>query len=242
MYKFEKWSYAHSSDQMQTILLVNRLPAHLFFKATIEGPFTFLGSTSSDQDISVQTLNITMSKNEKKLFTKSKEGNFGKVDSDELENLDLQTNTSLGLLVQFMGYNPSDFKNWPNSKLNFTYGTLKIHFRNGMNQDINLEGSLLRPELYMNVTGFEPCGENHTIDFGLVHTSNHKIISVWLVNKSIVPAEWKVMYVPFPEKTYYGAKTVTKLENENLEKVDDPEVFNFHQTEVNIIVFKCLRG
>lgn len=232
VYKFEKWSFGRSPEQMQTILLVNRLPAHLFFSATIEGPFTFLGSTSSDLDISAKTLNITMTKNERKLFTKTKGGSFKGHNSDTLDDLDLHTNTSVGLLVQFLGFNPLDFKSWPNSKLNFTKGILKIHFRNGMTQDINLEGRLLRPELHMNITGFEPCGENHTIDFGLVNTNDKKIISVWLVNKSIVPAEWKIVYIPFKEKDYYGAATVTNLEKENLEKIDDPEVFNFKQSEV----------
>ena len=131
-----------------------------------------------------------------------------------------------------MGFDREDYSNWPNSKLNFTEGAMTIHFRNGMTQDITLEGKLLRPDLRLNITGFEPCGNENVIDFGRVHTSDHKIVTVWLANKSTVPAEWSIVYVPFPEKGYYGAKTVTKLEKENLKKVDNPDVFNFQQTEV----------
>ena len=209
---------------------MNNLPAHLFFKCTIQGPFTFLGSTSADQDISMQTLATQMKKNERRMIASQRTGK--NLIKRELNHLDLQQKSSVGILVQFLGYDSEDYKNWPNSTMNFCEGMLKIHFKNGMMQDICLEGRLVRPELHLNTRGFEPCGADHTIDFGLVHTSDHLIKTVWLVNKSRVPAEWNVVYVPFKEKTYFGAETVTKLEKENVEKVDNQQVFSFNKSEV----------
>ena len=148
------------------------------------------------------------------------------------KNLDIQTNTSMGLIIYFTGFSSDDYKNWPNSSFNVTKGSLKIIFRNGMTQKIDLVGKLMRPHLMMNVKGFEPCIEEVTIDMGLVHITDKVIKTIWLANKSIVPASWKILYCPFPEKTYFGAATVTVLEKENLEKVDDPSVFNFNRTNV----------
>lgn len=153
-----------------------------------------------------------------------------------LQNLEMQTQTSLGIIVQFMGYDIADYDNWPNSSDNFVNGALKVAFENGMTQEIELNGKLMRPKLMLNTKGFEPCDEETVIDFGLVHTSDQVMITFWLSNKSIVPAEWKIYYVPFPEKTYFGAATVTKLEKENIEKTDDPDVFIFNRKEVFLSV------
>ena len=85
----------------------------------------------------------------------------------------------------------------------------------------------------VNTKGFETQTNDHLIDFGLVHVDDYKIITIYITNKSYVPGYWKMMYIPFPEKKYHGAATVTKLEKENQEKVDDPDVFNFDVSEVN---------
>lgn len=84
----------------------------------------------------------------------------------------------------------------------------------------------------LNIRGFEPCQQEVTIDFGMQHIKDKGYKMMWLANKSQIPGEWKIVYVPFPEKTYYGAATVTELEKENLEKTDDPSVFNFNVSEV----------
>jgi len=67
----------------------------------------------------------------------------------------------------------------------------------------------------LNKKGFETKTHNHEIDFALVHVDDHKIITVYMTNKSYVPAYWKIMYIPFPEKKYHGACTITKEEREN---------------------------
>lgn len=128
----------------------------------------------------------------------------------EINDMDLIEAANLGLLINFDGYNARDLKNWPNSKRNYCKGDLEVRFRNGMVQKIELEGQLLRPYVMLNTQGFETKGAHHEIDFGLVHVDDHKIITVYLTNKSYVPGYWKIMYLPFPEKKYYGAATITK--------------------------------
>ena len=53
-------------------------------------------------------------------------------------------------------------------------------------------------------------------------------------NRTWVDAKWSIVYAKPKVKKFYGAATVTKAEQENLDKFDDPDVFNFHQTEVSL--------
>jgi hypothetical protein len=47
-----------------------------------------------------------------------------------------------------------------------------------------------------------------------------------------VTAKWSLNYVKFPKKSTIGYMTKTAWDNENLEKLDDPDVFEFSVTEV----------
>lgn len=214
--------------------MLNKLPCHLYFKCIIEGPFSFLGNTSGSEDFSQERIDDLLAKNEALL---SKAGSNLKLTKrfKELDSLDIVESSNMGILLNFEGYDPTDYDRWSNTKVAFVEGNLKVIFRNGQTQDIKLEGSLYRPFLFLNSTGFEPChdpSEPPTLDFGLLHIDDEKILTIWLCNKSPVPAQWKIVYVPFQQKDYFGAATTTKLEKENLEKVDDPEVFNFEVSEV----------
>jgi hypothetical protein len=53
----------------------------------------------------------------------------------------------------------------------------------------------------------------------------HKTIRVFLSNLTDVTARWKLNYVTFPKKASSGYMTQTCWEKENVEKVDDPDVF-----------------
>lgn len=234
LFKFDKWSIGRAPKQTQNILLLNKLPCHLYFKCLIDGPFSFLGNTSGSEDFSQERIDQLLTKNESLL---SKMANNPKLTKrfKELESLDIVESSNMGVLLNFEGYDQSNYQSWPNTKMTFVNGSLKVMFRNGQTQDIRLEGILYRPFLFMNSTGFEPCNdpsEPPTLDFGLLHIDDERLQTIWLCNKSPVPAQWKIVYVPFPQKDYYGAATVTKLEKENQEKVDDPEVFEFEVTEV----------
>ncbi len=55
---------------------------------------------------------------------------------------------------------------------------------------------------------------------------------IFLSNVTDVTAKWSLNYVKFPKKSTIGYMTKTAWENENLEKLDDPDVFEFSVTEV----------
>jgi hypothetical protein len=234
LFKFHKYSVGRAGIQTRSILLLNELPCHLYFKCIIEGPFSFLGNTSGAEDFSQERIEELIAKNESYLAKNTMNTKVMKK-LKELEGLDIVEGSNVGLLLNFEGYDAQDFERWPNTRLNFVGGVLKVIFRNGQTQDIKLEGWLYRPFLFMNSTGFEPCHDPMdppTMDFGMIHIDDETTQHIWLCNKSPVPAQWKIVYVPFPQKDYYGACTTTKLEKENLEKVDDPEVFSFDISEV----------
>ena len=84
----------------------------------------------------------------------------------------------------------------------------------------------------MNSLGFEGKSLEETLDFGIVHIKNDKERPLFLYNWSKVPGAWKINYVKFPVKKLSGLETITKLEIEDSEKVDDPSVFNFSISEV----------
>lgn len=205
----------------------------------IDGAFSFLGNTSGAEDFSQARIEELITKNETALI-KARQAGPKATDRHHkkyklLEGLDIVESSNMGVLLNFEGYDPQDFDNWPNTRIHFVNGSLQVVFRNGETQNIRLEGWLYRPFLFMNSSGFEPCHDPMdppTLDFGLLHIDDDKTLNIWLCNKSPVPAHWKIVYVPFPQKDYYGASTVTALEKENLDKLDDPEVFSFDVSEV----------
>lgn len=69
------------------------------------------------------------------------------------------------------------------------------------------------------------------LDMGTVHIDKFRTIKVFLSNITDVTAKWKLNYVAFPKKMTVGYSTMTPWENENLQKCDDPEVFEFSFTE-----------
>ena len=69
------------------------------------------------------------------------------------------------------------------------------------------------------------------ISFGTVHVESHRTFRVFLSNVTEVTAHWRLNYVAFPKKANFGYATKTEWESENLEKNDDPDVFEFSVTE-----------
>lgn len=70
------------------------------------------------------------------------------------------------------------------------------------------------------------------LDFGTLHVDSHRTVRVFLSNVTEVTAKWRLNYVLFPKKSNFGYMTKTAWESENLEKTDDPDVFEFSVTEV----------
>ena len=58
-------------------------------------------------------------------------------------------------------------------------------------------------------------------------------MTFFLSNQTPVAAWWSLNYVKFPKKQTIGYMTMTKLDNENEEAADDPQVFHFSTTQVS---------
>ena len=135
--------------------------------------------------------------------------------------------------MRFRGPKVSDYDEWPMQYKTYKYGMLNIDYCNGDHQEVKLEGRLLRPDISLNTTGFQPYVGEFVQDFNTVYYKDVKIISVFLCNSGPVPAKWKLHYVKFNPKKLTGFMTKTILEKEDDEKTDDPSVFQFSVSEVN---------
>ena len=69
------------------------------------------------------------------------------------------------------------------------------------------------------------------LDLGTVHIEKFRTVKIFLSNITDVTAKWRLNYVSFPKKMTVGYSTMTPWENENLQKCDDPDVFEFSLTE-----------
>ena len=68
------------------------------------------------------------------------------------------------------------------------------------------------------------------LDFGTVNVERDRTIHIYLSNLTVVTSKWQLNYVKFPKKTTIGHNTTTAWEMENIQKIDDPEVFEFSLT------------
>lgn len=75
------------------------------------------------------------------------------------------------------------------------------------------------------------------LDFGVVNVDKFRTVRVFLSNVTEPTARWKLNYVSFPKKSTIGYSTTTPWEVENMEKTDDPDVFEFSVTEVNYYTY-----
>ena len=113
-------------------------------------------------------------------------------------------------------------------------GELNAYFANGDQQKLFLDGVLMRPKVTI-LTDF-PSKNDYALDeldFGKVNVEKNRTIHVYLSNETDVTAKWTLNYVKFPKKSTIGHNTTTPWEVENMEKTDDPEVFEFSVTSVS---------
>ena len=106
-------------------------------------------------------------------------------------------------------------------------------FSNGDNQKLILDGFLLRPKLELLTD--KPAKNDKALDeldFGVVNVDKHRTIRVFLTNVTEVTGKWRLNYVAFPKKSTIGYSTTTPWEVENMQKTDDPDVFEFSVTQV----------
>ena len=75
------------------------------------------------------------------------------------------------------------------------------------------------------------------LDFGICNVDVHRTITIFLSNITEVTANWMLNYVKFPKKQTISKYTTTAWEEENLEKLDDPDVFEFSLAQVSASPF-----
>ena len=71
------------------------------------------------------------------------------------------------------------------------------------------------------------------LSFGVCNVDKQRTITVFLSNITEVTAKWQLNYVKFAKKQTISKYTTTQWEDENLAKVDDPDVFEFSVTDVS---------
>jgi hypothetical protein len=100
-----------------------------------------------------------------------------------------------------------------------------------------IHGALLRPKVVLLT---EKDSKNDyamdEMDFGTVNVDRFRTIKVFLSNQTEVTAKWQLNYVKFPKKNTISKFTTTKWEEENLAKIDDPEVFEFSVDSVSFLI------
>ena len=80
------------------------------------------------------------------------------------------------------------------------------------------------------------------LDFGTCNVDVKRTITIFLSNITEVTSNWMLNYVKFPKKQTISKYTTTAWEEENLEKLDDPDVFEFSLAQVrrNSTYFRIL--
>jgi hypothetical protein len=132
------------------------------------------------------------------------------------------------LHVKFMAPKASDNTEWPMIMQNTRNGDLVASFGNGDTQSFELLGQLMRPKL-MLLTEYSSRNDKaqDELDFGICNVDVRRTITIFLSNITEVTANWALNYVKFPKKQTISKYTTTAWEEENLEKLDDPDVFEF---------------
>jgi len=133
--------------------------------------------------------------------------------------------------VKFNAPKASEQAEWPMIMQNGRQGELQAAFSNGDMQSFNILGQLLRPKLIL-LTEFSSRNDKaqDELDFGVCNVDMKRTITIFLSNITEVTANWMLNYVKFPKKQTISKYTTTAWEDENLEKLDDPDVFEFEIT------------
>ena len=140
----------------------------------------------------------------------------------------------LQLTVAFLTPDPENKTDWPDIIRIPNQGRFNIAFANGKMQHIDLMGMLIRPRLFLQTQkpSKNTKGQDE-LDLGMVNTQHGRTVTFFVSNETAAAAHWQLNYVKFPQKMTIGHSTTTRLENENLEATDDPEVFQFSVTQVS---------
>ncbi|EGR30726.1 hypothetical protein IMG5_124930 [Ichthyophthirius multifiliis] len=215
--KFEKWScqeIIENKKELKEITLINKFNLNLKFQIHIIGPFKIMqAATNSPASYDQEVVLLTP---EHISYLQNK--------------FNLVQNSNLSLKIEFQGPKANNYQEWPLTYKTYKFGKLQILFENGDQQNIELEGHLLRPLVYLNTSGIEDVEGDQIQDFDTVNINNYKSITIFLSNISQVPAKWKINNIKAISNRIQSAtlpNMLTKEEIEDNQKVDDPSVFEF---------------
>lgn len=136
--------------------------------------------------------------------------------------------------IKFKAPKPSATEEWPMIMTSDRQGALVASFSNGDSQKFFIEGHLMRPKIVL-LTENESKNDYamDEMDFGVCNVDKKRTIKLFLSNITEVTAKWSLNYVKFPKKITVSKYTTTKWEEENHQKTDDPDVFEFSISTVS---------
>jgi hypothetical protein len=224
--RLKYWSVPNEEGapkKIQKLTFTNDSKADLTFNLNINGPFEIVRTktnSGASHPLSGQQQAAQPT------------GKASKVVKPKVETMFcLQPLKIVEVHVKFLAPSPSDHAEWPMTILNERKGEIVAFFANGDQQKLFLDGVLQRPKVQI-LTDF-PSKNDYAmdeLDFGKVNVERSRTIHVYLSNETEATAKWQLIYVQFPKKSTIGHNTTTPWEVENMEKTDDPEVFEFNVT------------
>jgi hypothetical protein len=136
--------------------------------------------------------------------------------------------------IKFKAPKPAATEEWPMIMTSDRQGALVASFSNGDSQKFFIEGHLMRPKIVL-LTENESKNDYamDEMDFGVCNVDKKRTIKLFLSNITEVTAKWSLNYVKFPKKITVSKYTTTKWEEENHQKTDDPDVFEFSISTVS---------
>ena len=136
--------------------------------------------------------------------------------------------------IKFKAPKPAATEEWPMIMTSDRQGALVASFSNGDSQKFFIEGHLMRPKIVL-LTENESKNDYamDEMDFGVCNVDKKRTIKLYLSNITEVTAKWSLNYVKFPKKITVSKYTTTKWEEENHQKTDDPDVFEFSISTVS---------
>ena len=221
-FNFYQWPMNHEEEPsaIEKISLVNETKANLIFNLVTEGPFKIVHTKTNSGSVHP----LAASKPTSKGLGAKPETMFS-----------LQPDKLVQMKIEFTPPDPANLNDWPLVQAFVKRGLIKVMYANGNKiQLFNLVGNLIRPKV--SVITLKPCKNEKgldEIDLGEVNIEKSTKTLFYLINETTVPAKWTLNYIKFPKKTTIGYMTKTPLEIENMNKTDDPEVFQFSVTNVS---------
>ena len=237
--RLKYWSVLGEPDapkKIQKLTFTNDSKADLTFNLNINGPFEIV-KTKTNSGATHPLSGSQSADPAKTTGTLASTGKGNKVVKPKVETMFcLQPLKIVEICVKFLAPKSDNTAEWPMTIFNERSGELIAYFANGDQQKLFLDGVLMRPKVTV-LTDFLSKNDYamDELDFGKVNVERQRTIHIYLSNDTDVTAKWMLNYVKFPKKQTIGHNTTTPWEVENMEKSDDPEVFEFSVTSVSTI-------